>query len=982
MRLKTFVWGHPDDPLRHIWRLALVASTIFLFIFFLTAAAHADTPWLDDYQYREQITLNHAGACTGYQQRLYINNSTGSDSGLLIYLDGHSLSWPNDFRFTTDDGETLLDCWRENNDTTGTYANSTWWAEYDQADGDTVIYLYYGKSSDTDVSNGSNTFNFFDDFLGASLDSSKWDSATGSGGSITVSGGTCTITNPTTNYNTYILGKTAFGVNYRILERNKNNSGTQHFNYGWSDTGSMTEYYVWAYAVQVIGVYEYTGSKKTGGSENRQTTTILPDTSYHIYEVSRNNTTDVQYRQDGILYKTETTQVGSANTKPFFRIFHKPSTSISDWILVAKYLVTDPTITHGEEENGVEPVIPTADFNADTTTGLAPLVVTFTDNSTGGPTSWEWDFGDADPFGSANSSNQNPPAHTYYTPGKYTVTLTATNANGSNTIQKTEYINVTLPTPDVRLHKSAITVTGGDTATVYAVRGDYLVNGDWELGITGWTANPAMWYTTPTAQYVHAGTHSLVIDPAGAFPTDAIQNDAITIRDGDILDFWVMAIYRYTPNPNDAYLDIDIDTTAFGAYSRHRFEPLNDTQWHHIQVPLNGSAVGSHKIVIGVYDCCWVLDDMMILPAGSPDATLDYATSDGTATAGIDYDDTSGTLTFTGNETWKPIDVDTIAVPNGPDLDFDITISNPVNMTLQTPTTTTITIDEPEMPPTMPTADFTSNVTSGVEPLCVQFNDLSTNTTSWQWDFDNNGTNDSTDQNPVCIYMSPGTYTVRLYAINDNGTDYEEKTDYITVIAGSPPTASFTSNVTTGVAPLCVQFNDTSTGLTAATMWQWDFDNDGINDSSDQNPIALYAAVGSYTVGMYAGNAFGWNYTNVSGYNAGVVSATFTTNKSSGTAPLTVQFNDTSTGPVTAWLWTFGDGANSTEQNPVHTYTTAGTYTAALNASNAVFNGTAMRTIRVSAPSTGTGGIGVVGAGVGIIALVVALAALMRNRRE
>jgi len=54
--------------------------------------------------------------------------------------------------------------------------------------------------------------------------------------------------------------------------------------------------------------------------------------------------------------------------------------------------------------------------------------------------------------------------------------------------------------------------------------------------------------------------------------------------------------------------------------------------------------------------------------------------------------------------------------------------------------------------------------------------------------------------------------------------------------------------------------------------------------------------------------------------------ANFTTDTTSGSAPLTVNFTDTSTG-ATEWLWDFGDGTNSTEQNPIHTYNDAGTYT-------------------------------------------------------
>jgi len=86
-----------------------------------------------------------------------------------------------------------------------------------------------------------------------------------------------------------------------------------------------------------------------------------------------------------------------------------------------------------------------------------------------------------------------------------------------------------------------------------------------------------------------------------------------------------------------------------------------------------------------------------------------------------------------------------------------------------------------------PVAAFTSDVQSGTAPLTVSFTDQSTNSpTSWAWDFDNDGTVDSTDQNPTHTYTSAGTYTVKLTATNAGGSDDEIKTDYITVASPVP----------------------------------------------------------------------------------------------------------------------------------------------------------------------------------------------------
>jgi len=63
------------------------------------------------------------------------------------------------------------------------------------------------------------------------------------------------------------------------------------------------------------------------------------------------------------------------------------------------------------------------------------------------------------------------------------------------------------------------------------------------------------------------------------------------------------------------------------------------------------------------------------------------------------------------------------------------------------------------------------------------------------------------------------------------------------------------------------------------------------------------------------------------------VIADFVAAPTTGTAPLTVQFVDLSTGTPTAWSWDFGDGATSSDQHPVHTYTAYGNYTVSLTAS-------------------------------------------------
>ncbi|AKB30311.1 cell surface protein [Methanosarcina siciliae T4/M] len=249
---------------------------------------------------------------------------------------------------------------------------------------------------------------------------------------------------------------------------------------------------------------------------------------------------------------------------------------------------------------------------------------------------------------------------------------------------------------------------------------------------------------------------------------------------------------------------------------------------------------------------------------------------------------------------------------------------------------------------TLPVANFTATPTSGDSPLTVQFTDESAGSpTAWAWDFDNDGNVDSTEQNPGHTYSDAGSYTVNLTVTNEDGSDSEVKTDYITVSESSTPeepepVAAFNADVTNGTVPLTVNFTDKSTE--SPTSWAWDFDNDGSIDSTEQNPSYTYTSAGTYTVNLTVANAEGNDSEVKTDYITASESSTptepvaaFNADVTNGTVPLTVNFTDQSTGTPTSWAWDFdNDGSiDSTEQNPSFTYTTSGNYTVNLTVSSA-----------------------------------------------
>ena len=232
-------------------------------------------------------------------------------------------------------------------------------------------------------------------------------------------------------------------------------------------------------------------------------------------------------------------------------------------------------------------------------------------------------------------------------------------------------------------------------------------------------------------------------------------------------------------------------------------------------------------------------------------------------------------------------------------------------------------------------ADFTMNPASGTgeAPLSVQFTDTSTGApTTWQWDFNNDGTVDSSVQNPSYIYTTAGTYTVKLTVTNAGGSDDEVKNGYIVISAPLPatPVAAFTATPTSGNSPLTVTFTDQSTGT--PTIWQWDFNSDGKVDSNKQNPVYKFKNPGTYSVNLTVFNGAAWDYERKDDYITigNSLQAGFTAYPREGKAPLTVQFTDTSTGAATGWFWEFGDDLTSTSRNPSHVYSEAGTYTVKL----------------------------------------------------
>ncbi len=249
--------------------------------------------------------------------------------------------------------------------------------------------------------------------------------------------------------------------------------------------------------------------------------------------------------------------------------------------------------------------------------------------------------------------------------------------------------------------------------------------------------------------------------------------------------------------------------------------------------------------------------------------------------------------------------------------------------------TTTCSESKTHTTNTLPAASWTSTTTS----LTTTFtNTSSTDTTNvYLWDFGDGNT--STNENSVHTYFGAGSYTVCLTVTNSCGTD----SSCNVVVVGCPVPVSSFSTANSG---LTATFTNSSTGGTGVT-YLWDF-GDG-NTSTLSAPTHTYAVDGMYTVCLTATDACG------SDSSCALVQVNSCTNPVSSfnlasTGGATYNFGNTSTttGSNVTYVWDFGDGNNSTLENPTHTYLSNGTFTVTFTVTDSCGTNSSTQTVTIS----------------------------------
>ncbi len=186
------------------------------------------------------------------------------------------------------------------------------------------------------------------------------------------------------------------------------------------------------------------------------------------------------------------------------------------------------------------------------------------------------------------------------------------------------------------------------------------------------------------------------------------------------------------------------------------------------------------------------------------------------------------------------------------------------------------------------------------------------------------------------------------------------------------PKADFNADVTSGSAPLTVNFTDESrggrtssgSGYYSIQYREWDF-GDGTT-SSIEDPTHTFAEEGEYSVNLTirdSNGKFATHSIKIMVYSSDhdlsyPPKSSFTTDRTEGPSPLIIQFTDTSSdndGTITSWGWDFDDGSTSDQQNPSHTFEEAGTYNVELIVTdNNGFSDSTTKTIEVTGGTIST----------------------------
>ncbi|MFT6707563.1 MAG: Zn-dependent metalloprotease/chitodextrinase [Flavobacteriales bacterium] len=557
--------------------------------------------------------------------------------------------------------------------------------------------------------------------------------------------------------------------------------------------------------------------------------------------------------------------------------------------------ISDPcsTVSEGQVEDysvfiSENMQAPATDFIADNNTVLPDGIINFTDLTQNLPDSWSWVFEGGVP---ATSTDQHPVV-TYSTLGLYPVSLVATNSYGEATEIKTDYILVVnianmCTTSFVNVQNGLFTDSGGES-------GNYSDDENCEF-------------------LIDPGCAIELVLEFTEFNTES-GYDYLYIYDGSDNNAPLIGIYDGTNSPGT------INATSGQLY---------------LFFDSDGSVTRPG----------WTANWAAVIPSTAPVAGFNISNNNTPVNTAVSFSDLStnnpsewnwnfgnGNTSLEQNPTHAFSDPGTYAVSL---IVGNCFANDTIIQILTVQQFPSLSIDTLSIEVTLECQSFL------VEPVTI------TNTGAGDLVFNFAGVNSLVSTNNDTQILPSGNSQTYDIIINNNGLTDGTYNATIPIYSNDPSFADLEINVTVHIdnsdcidfeysvleeCTAAIQFSDLSTSTPSA--WSWDF-GDGSSPSTDANPTHNYTENGTYTVVLTTTNSFGPAEHELTVSIENLISAEIQSS-SPAEINLPINFESTvSTGvPVTTYSWDFGDGNNSTEANPDHTYTGLGNYTVTLTVVN------------------------------------------------
>jgi gliding motility-associated-like protein len=547
---------------------------------------------------------------------------------------------------------------------------------------------------------------------------------------------------------------------------------------------------------------------------------------------------------------------------------------------------------------------PVADFSATPLSGCTPLTVSFADKSTGNPTSWSWNLGNG------ITSPEKNPTTTFFTAGVYNVRLTVTNASGSNSITKNQFITVyAKPTVNFTVNDSSTCIPAnlkftdlsktsigainswrwdfddGTFSSVQSPQHNYNTAGDYNITLkvtnTGGCSN-----TFTKLSYIKAidsiRTVFSFTQPTKCKPPETISFTNNTVGPGVLRFLW----------------DFGDNTSSTSGSPNHTYSQ---------------AGVFSIKLTVtnnfGCKDSLVLKDTLVLKNVKSSFTSADTICTN----TNLSLTNTSAPRSLSSS--WYFSD-GTFAFGNSPTKKwsnsgvYKVKLINNYSSCIDSVTKNITVIN-------LPIANLKSDDSNSCRiPFTVHFSDLSANAVKWLWTFGDGNT--SAEKNPTNTYKSEGEFDVKL-DITDRFGCSGIRGEYHFIMVAKPEISIDTAEGG-GCIPYVFKPVANIFSPDSVVSYFWDFGNG--STSNLKSPSTTYTALGNYAVKFKMKTIDGCED-----------STTLENAVKIGTMPVVnfglapnvvcpgqnVQFTDSSVS-VDRWEWKFGDGNTSALKNPQNAY--------------------------------------------------------------